>query len=186
VFRGSIGVQGGQRDFEAIGEAKSSEIQPHHYERSLGKAYHDLYKDKRMFYQEFMDQESIAHMAELHEHGVFTPQEIAPVKHILDAMFRGDFSRGTPEQARTINVPEPDNQVPQTIANQLREITNATQPARSDFGQPGAAKAGLRASQGFSPADRITPRREDFARSSLIGESLGRRPIDDRLRQFAI
>jgi hypothetical protein len=156
------------------------------HEVSIYDSYHDLYKANTRFYQEFIDQEQIAHMVELYEHGVFTPQEIAPVKHILDAMFRGDFSRGTPNQARTLSVPEPDYHVPDTIVKRLREITNATQPARSDPGQPGAAQAGAGAPQGLSPADRITPTREDFGRSSLIGESLGRGPIDDRLRQSAI
>ncbi len=56
--------------------------------------YEELYKDRKDP-QEKIDQEYVAHMAELYSHGIFLPQEIGQVKSLLDGIFSGEFSQKT-------------------------------------------------------------------------------------------
>lgn len=59
--------------------------------------YEDAYKGYRS-YQESIDQEYVAHLAELYSHGELLPQEVAPVKEILDDIFAGKYSKSVPAQ----------------------------------------------------------------------------------------
>lgn len=54
--------------------------------------YHELYKGRNDFV-DAMDQEAVAHMAELYHHGVLSDQEVAPVRRVLDQILSGEMAR---------------------------------------------------------------------------------------------
>jgi hypothetical protein len=59
--------------------------------------YEDAYNNHRN-YQESIDQEYVAHLAELYSHGELLPQEVAPVKDLLDDIFAGKYAKSPAKQ----------------------------------------------------------------------------------------
>lgn len=60
---------------------------------TVNEAYTRLY-DGRPDFQEVMDQEHVMIMLELHHHGYFSDEQMAPIRDILDAMESGAVARG--------------------------------------------------------------------------------------------
>lgn len=60
---------------------------------TVNKAYTRIYEGRPDF-QEVMDQEHVMVMLELHHHGYFSDEQMAPVRDILDAMESGSVARG--------------------------------------------------------------------------------------------
>lgn len=63
---------------------------------SILEMYEDAY-DGYVSYDESIDQEYVAHLAELYSHGALLPQEVAPVKELLDDIFAGKYSKTSGE-----------------------------------------------------------------------------------------
>lgn len=63
---------------------------------NLGAIYHQLYKDRPELYAEAMEQEAVAHLAELYSHGILTQEQSAPIAALLDSIFRGDYADYAP------------------------------------------------------------------------------------------
>lgn len=67
---------------------------------TLFEAYHKNYKSDTD-YRDRMDQEVAAHMLQWYVTGALTPEQVAPVQHILDGMLNGDFARGSSAETST-------------------------------------------------------------------------------------
>lgn len=75
-----------------VGDPSASKTDP---DITIREAYEDTYKDTTDF-QERMDQEAVAHMRELYSRGQLLPQEVGPVRDILDSLNEGNLSRYAP------------------------------------------------------------------------------------------
>lgn len=72
----------------------------------LFQAYHQYYNNiygPGEAYRSMMDQETVAHMLQWYVTGALSPEQVAPVQHILDGMLRGDYARG--ETSGAVNAP---------------------------------------------------------------------------------
>jgi hypothetical protein len=65
-----------------VGDPSASKADPH---STIQDAYERIYRNSPDF-NERMDQEAVAHMRELYTHGHLLPQEVGPVKDILDGL----------------------------------------------------------------------------------------------------
>ena len=60
------------------------------------------YYSTRQDLQEVMDQEEVTHMLEWHLRGLLTPEEVAPVRDLIDAILAGDSAAAAPDYATEV------------------------------------------------------------------------------------